>query len=105
MRRLEDKRTVVTGASAGIGRAIALRLGAEGARVAIADVDEDGAQEVAAELDGDSIVQQTNVTKPNEVEALVRYVVEEWGGLDVMVNNAGVGIAATTPKTAEEDWD
>ena len=105
MRRLEEKRTVVTGASAGIGRAIALRLGAEGARVAIADVDEDGAQEVAAELEGDSIVHQTNVTKPNEVEALVRYVVEEWGGLDVMVNNAGVGIAATTPKTAEEDWD
>ncbi|MCA1728805.1 MAG: SDR family oxidoreductase [Actinobacteria bacterium] len=105
MRRLEDKRAVVTGASAGIGRAIALRLGAEGARVAIADLDEEGARKVAAELEGDSIVRQTNVTKPDEVEALVRCVVEEWGGLDVMVNNAGVGVASTTPETTEKDWD
>ncbi len=81
MRRLEDKRAVVTGASAGIGRAIALRLGAEGARVVIADVDEEGARKVAAELEGDSMVHQTNVTKPNEVEALVRCVVEEWAAL------------------------
>ena len=105
MRRLEDKRAVVTGASAGIGRAIALRMSEEGARVVIADVDEDGAEKAAAELEGDSLVHRTNVTKADEVEALVRRVVEEWGGLDVMVNNAGVGIAATTPETAEEDWD
>ena len=105
MRRLEDKRAVVTGASAGIGRAIALRLGAEGAQVAIADVDEEGAREVAGELEGDALVQWTDVTKPEEVEALVQRAVEEWGGLDIMVNNAGVGIAATTPETKEENWD
>ncbi len=105
MRRLEEKRAVVTGAGAGIGRAIALRLGAEGARVVIADVDEEGAKKVAAELEGDSLVHRADVTKEGEVEALIRRVVEEWDGLDVMVNNAGVGIAATTPETAEEDWD
>ncbi len=105
MKRLEDKRAVVTGASAGIGRAIALRMSKEGARVAIADLDEEGAKKVAAELEGDSLVHQADVTQEQEVEALVRRVVEEWNGLDVMVNNAGVGVAATTPETVEEDWD
>ena len=105
MRRLEGKRAIVTGAGAGIGRAIALRMSEEGAQVVISDVDEEGANEVASELEGDSLVQRADVTKEDEVEALVRRVVEEWGGLDVMVNNAGVGIAASTPETTEEDWD
>lgn len=105
MRRLEDRRAIVTGAGAGIGRAIALRMAHEGARVVVADVDEESAKKVATELEGVSVVHQTNVTKAEEVETLVRRVVEEWGGLDVMVNNAGVGVAATTPETTEEDWD
>ena len=104
MRRLEGKRAIVTGAGAGIGRAIALRISEEGGRVVISDVDEESAKEVASELEGDSLVQQADVTKEDEVEALVQRVVEEWSGLDVMVNNAGVGIAATTPETSEEDW-
>jgi NAD(P)-dependent dehydrogenase (short-subunit alcohol dehydrogenase family) len=73
----------------------------EGAQIVISDVDEEGANEVASELEGDSLVQRADVTKEDEVEALVRRVVEEWGGLDVMVNNAGVGIAASTPETSE----
>jgi NAD(P)-dependent dehydrogenase (short-subunit alcohol dehydrogenase family) len=105
MRRLEEKRAIVTGAGAGIGRAIALRMAHEGARVVVADVDEEGAKEVASELEEDSLVHRADVTNEEEVEELVRRVVEEWGGLDVMVNNAGVGIAATTPETTEEDWD
>ncbi len=105
MRRLEGKRAIVTGAGAGIGRAIALRMSEEGAQVVISDVDEEGANEVASELEGDSLVQRADVTKEDEVEALVRRVAGEWGGLDVMVNNAGVGIAASTPETSEEDWD
>ena len=105
MRRLEGKRTIVTGAGAGIGRAIALRMSQEGARVVVSDVDEENANEVASDLENDSLVQRSDVTKEDEVEALVSRVVEEWGGLDVMVNNAGVGIAATTPETSEEDWD
>ncbi|MDQ3286385.1 MAG: SDR family NAD(P)-dependent oxidoreductase, partial [Actinomycetota bacterium] len=105
MRRLEGKRAIVTGAGAGIGRAIALRMSQEGARVLVSDVDEESANEVASELENDSLVQRSDVTKEDEVEALVSRVVEEWGGLDVIVNNAGVGIAATTPETSEEDWD
>ncbi len=87
MRRLEGKHAIVTGAGAGIGRAIALRMAEEGARVVVADVNEEGAEKVAAELEGDSLVQQADVTKEEEVEALVRRIVEEWGGLHVMINN------------------
>lgn len=104
MERLEGKRAIVTGAGAGIGRAIAIRLSGEGARVALADLDEGAAEKVAGEIEGKTLVRRTDVTKAAEVEALVRSVVEEWGGLDVMVNNAGVGVAATAPDTSEEDW-
>ena len=105
MRLLANKRAIVTGAGAGIGRAIALRLAQEGARIVLADVDEESAQKVAAEIQGDPLVHQADVTRAEEVEALVRRAAEEWDGLDVMVNNAGVGIAATTPETSEEDYE
>jgi NAD(P)-dependent dehydrogenase (short-subunit alcohol dehydrogenase family) len=105
MVRLEGKRAIVTGAGAGIGRAIALRLSGEGAWVALADLDEQAAQEVAGEIEGKTLVRRTNVTRAEEVEALVRSVIEEWDDLDVMVNNAGVGVAATAPDTSDEDWD
>jgi NAD(P)-dependent dehydrogenase (short-subunit alcohol dehydrogenase family) len=105
MERLEGKRAVVTGAGAGIGRAIALRLAGEGARVALADVDEEAAKNVASEIAGETLARRTDVTRADEVEALVSSVVEGWGGLDVMVNNAGVGVAATAVATTEEDYD
>src|SRR5215210_9306838 len=105
MDRLEGKKAIVTGAGAGIGRAIALRLAGEGARVALADVDESAAGRVAGEIEGETLVRGTDVTRAEEVEALVRSAVEEWGGLDVMVNNAGIGVAATAPDTSEEDFD
>jgi NAD(P)-dependent dehydrogenase (short-subunit alcohol dehydrogenase family) len=105
MNRLEGKRAIVTGAGAGIGRSIALRLASEGARVALADVDEEAAKKVASEIDGETLARRTDVTRAGEVEALVSSVVEEWGGLDVMVNNAGVGVAATAVDTTEEDYE
>jgi NAD(P)-dependent dehydrogenase (short-subunit alcohol dehydrogenase family) len=105
MDRLESKRAVVTGAGAGIGRAIALRLASEGARVALADVDEEAARKVASEIDGETLVRRTDVTRAEEVEALVASAVEAWGGLDVMVNNAGVGVAATVVSTTKEDYE
>ena len=72
MRRLEGKRAIVTGAGAGIGRAIALRMSREGAWVAISDVDEESAKEVVSELENDSLVQRADVTKEDEMEALVQ---------------------------------
>jgi NAD(P)-dependent dehydrogenase (short-subunit alcohol dehydrogenase family) len=105
MDRLEGKRAIVTGAGAGIGRSIALRLASEGARVAIADVDESAAGKVASEIEGETLTRRTDVTRAGEVEDLVAGVVEAWGGLDVMVNNAGVGVAATAVETTEEDYE
>ncbi|MEW6635508.1 MAG: glucose 1-dehydrogenase [Actinomycetota bacterium] len=106
MRRLEGKRTIVTGAGSGIGRAIALRLASEGARVLLADLDEGAAKRVASELDGDGhLARRTDVTADAQVRDLVSLAVSEFGGLDVMVNNAGVGVAATVVDTAEEDYE
>lgn len=105
MDRLESKRAIVTGAGSGIGRSIALRLASEGVRIVLADLDENAANTVSDEISGDTLVQRMDVTKAADMEALVARVVSEWGGLDVMVNNAGVGIAATAEDTSEEDYD
>jgi NAD(P)-dependent dehydrogenase (short-subunit alcohol dehydrogenase family) len=105
MERLAGKRAIVTGAANGIGRAIALRLASEGARVVIADVNEDDAQGVAGEIDGETLVHKADVTRDGDVEALVGRAVSEWGGLDVMVNNAGVGVAGTAVTTTEEEYE
>jgi len=105
MERLAGKRAIVTGAANGIGRAIALRLASEGARVVIADVNEDDARGVAEEIDGETLVHKVNVTRDGDVEALVGRAVSEWGGLDVMVNNAGVGVAGTAVTTTEEEYE
>jgi NAD(P)-dependent dehydrogenase (short-subunit alcohol dehydrogenase family) len=105
MRRLEGKRAIVTGGGAGIGQAIARRFVAEGARVIVADIDARAAEGVVAELGEATISHRVDVTRGDEMEALVRRAVEAWSGLDIMVNNAGIGIAATTPNTSEEEWD
>src|SRR5215203_5354795 len=109
MERLGEKRAIVTGAGSGIGRAIALRLAQEGARVIVSDVDEEAATSVASEAGGEAsgehLVRKTDVTDSSDVGALVGTAVEEWGGLDVMVNNAGVGVAGTTTTTSEEDYE
>ena len=105
MERLAGKRAIVTGAANGIGRAIALRLASEGARVVLADVDEEAAGGVAEEIEGETLVHKTDVTRDADVGALVGRVVSEWGGLDVMVNNAGVGVAGTAVTTTEEEYE
>jgi len=105
MDRLDGKRAIVTGAGSGIGRAITIRLASEGARVILADLDESAIENVASEIDGETLVQRADVTKAADVEALVACAVSEWGGLDVMVNNAGIGVAANIVDTTEEDYE
>ena len=60
---------------------------------------------VARELGGETLAHKTDVTKSDEVEALVAIAVDEWDGLDVMVNNAGIGVAGTSTDTSEEDYE
>jgi len=90
---LKDKVVVVTGAAAGIGRATALRFAAEGARVAAWDVAADAGDGLVAELadaGGEGRFATVDVTDGGAVEAAVAAVAEAWGGVDVLVNNAGI---------------
>lgn len=94
--RLEGKRAIVSGAGAGMGRAAALRFAAEGARVGLLDVDEPAARAVADEIQaggGEALVLPADVSKEQDVEAAVGRAVDAWGGLDVVVANAGVELA------------
>lgn len=81
---------IVTGAAAGLGRAMAERFRAAGARVVIADIDRDKGRAVAAELGQDALFVETDVAQSDQVEALVATAVQHFGGLHVMVNNAGI---------------
>jgi meso-butanediol dehydrogenase/(S,S)-butanediol dehydrogenase/diacetyl reductase len=105
MERLSGKRAIVTGGGSGIGRAIALRLATDGANVLVSDVDEAAAAAVAREIGGEALIRQTDVTSPEEVEALIATAVDEWDGLDVMVNNAGVGVPGNVTDTSEKDYE
>jgi NAD(P)-dependent dehydrogenase (short-subunit alcohol dehydrogenase family) len=87
---LAGKVAIVTGGASGIGRGIAERFVAEGARVVIADVEKDSGEALAATLGPDALFQRTDVSDPEQVGALVATAVEKFAGLHVMVNNAGV---------------
>jgi NAD(P)-dependent dehydrogenase (short-subunit alcohol dehydrogenase family) len=87
---LNGKVAIVTGGASGIGRATVELFVAEGARVVIADVDSDAGAALAAGLGANALFQKTNVAEKDEVQALVDAAVNEFGGLDIMFNNAGI---------------
>lgn len=108
MGRVDGKVAIVTGAASGIGRATAIALGREGARVALGDVDDDGGSSAAAEVDaagGVGLFQRTDVSSTDDVRALVRAAVGRFGRVDVLVNNAGVAIGGSVTDLSEEDWN
>ncbi|MFK4297293.1 rhamnulose-1-phosphate aldolase/alcohol dehydrogenase [Arthrobacter sp. GAS37] len=98
---------LVTGAASGIGKAIATRLAAEGACVVIADLNLDNAQAVAAELGGADVAIgiQADVTDEAQVQGAIDAAVLAFGGLDLVVNNAGLSISKPLLETTEKDWD
>ncbi|OHV04833.1 SDR family NAD(P)-dependent oxidoreductase [Mycobacterium talmoniae] len=87
---LAGKVAIITGSASGIGRGLAERFVAEGARVVIADVDRERGAELAAQLGDAATFQVTDVADPAQLGALVDTAVQRFGGLHVMVNNAGV---------------
>ena len=102
MARLEDKVALVTGAGSGIGRASSLAFAAEGAAVMCADIDEETAQDTAAQIaerGGHSAALRLNVTEETDVERALAETVEQLGGLHVVFNNAGIGGAAGWEQT------
>jgi len=92
---LAGKVAIVTGGASGIGRASIERFAAEGARVVIADIDADAGEELSAALGDVAAFKQTDVSSADDVQALVDFTVEHFGGLHVMFNNAGVASAMT----------
>jgi 2-hydroxycyclohexanecarboxyl-CoA dehydrogenase len=101
--RLEGRIALVTGGASGIGAATARRLAAEGARVAVADIDLDGAQSVAGEIDGAAV--ELDVSDVASVTAGVSAAVSALGDIDVLVNNAGTDRFAFFVHTDEALWD
>lgn len=90
MGRLAGKRALVTGAGSGIGRAIAARFVHEGAKVALVDVIGESLRECGEEIGGETLALITDVTSEDQVAAAVEAATTAWGGLDVLVANAGV---------------
>ncbi len=105
--RFHDRGALVTGGATGIGRAIATAFLAEGARVVIADIDRDRVFETAEQLSasGSISAMHCDVTKADQVAETVAKSNEHLGGIDVLVNDAGVITMAKTVDVTEEDWD
>lgn len=109
MLRLQGKKVLVTGASSGIGRAIAIRFAGEGAQVAINYFEEeDGAritEKLAREAGGKCVVVQADVADEAQVGAMFETVIGEFGSLDVLVNNAGIVKLSASHEIAMSDFD
>jgi len=104
-RELAGEVAFVTGGAGGIGSAVARSLAAQGACVVACDLDEDGAREVAESLPQPGIAAPANVTDENEVADAYRRAILEFGGVDVVVSNAGLASSAPIEETSVEMWD
>jgi D-sorbitol dehydrogenase (acceptor) len=106
--RLQDKVAVVTGSARGIGRAIAIRYAKEGARCVIADIDAAAAEATAGAITasgGRAFAFRLDVTRQDQIEAMVDAVIGREGGIDILVNNAGVFDMGPLLEITRERWD
>ncbi len=102
MERFNGKVVIVTGGAEGIGKASAYRFAQEGARVAILDINEGAAKTLAAEVGGIGL--SCDVSNPDSVKSAVKFVLEQWGRIDVLFANAGVYRSAPLVEVKLEDW-
>lgn len=108
MNRFENKIVIVTAAASGIGLAAARRFAAEGATLALCDIEIDKLKALAVEMgvpDAKLYVTRVDVSKPQEIEGFIAETVKRFGGLDVLVNNAGVGAFGYVTEISPETWD
>ncbi|MBI3977768.1 MAG: SDR family oxidoreductase [Chloroflexi bacterium] len=104
--RLKEKIAVITGGASGIGRATAVLFAREGARVAVGDVaDASAVADAIIATGGDALFLPTDVTAGGQVKALIAAAASRWGGLDVIFNNAGIGMNGPITAISEEDFD
>jgi NAD(P)-dependent dehydrogenase (short-subunit alcohol dehydrogenase family) len=106
MGRLDGKVCVVTGAAGGMGREAAIVFTGEGAKVCVADVDLELAEETVSECRGDAFAQRVNVADEDDVEHMYSSTAERYGGIDVLYNNAGISPAddASVLDTSVDAW-
>jgi NAD(P)-dependent dehydrogenase (short-subunit alcohol dehydrogenase family) len=101
---LQGRHAVITGGASGIGRAVALRFADEGARVVVADLNEDGAQATARETGGLAV--RTDVGREGDIKALIERAEAANGPIDLFFSNAGItGASGGPPELADDDWD
>ena len=108
MGRLVGKRAVVTGAGRGLGASVAELFAREGARVVVSDIDATSAHGTARRIvdaGGEAVGLHADVTSAADAERLTQVAVERFGGLDVLVNNAGIASAGTVCEVTPEEWD
>jgi NAD(P)-dependent dehydrogenase (short-subunit alcohol dehydrogenase family) len=107
--QLKGKVAFVTGGGSGIGKAAARLLAAEGARVAVLDVDKKDAERTVKEIegkDGEALALAADVSQPSEMEKSVERIIEEWGRLDIVFANAGInGVWAPLEELQPDEWD
>lgn len=107
--KIINKIALVTGAGNGLGRAIALGLAAEGAKVVVADLNRNEAQKVTQEIKssgGDALALACDATNPDDVDMMVQKTVEEYGTVDILVNNVGGGFGTSfVARTFIDEWD
>jgi 3-oxoacyl-[acyl-carrier protein] reductase len=108
MGKLDSKIAIVSGAGRGIGKAVALKLASEGARVVVNDLDEGPAKETVTAIEaagGDAVACTGSVTRPGFAGRFVQTAVDAYGGLDIIVNNAGYTWDSVIQKMTDEQWD
>ncbi|HEX4011197.1 MAG TPA: SDR family NAD(P)-dependent oxidoreductase [Solirubrobacteraceae bacterium] len=101
---LQDKVAIVTGSARGIGRATAELLSEQGAKVLINDLDVDVAEQTSSEIPGETIVFGGDLTKPGVCDELVARVIDAWGKVDILINNAGYTIDRPLHKMSDDEF-